>query len=615
MCGIVGYLGQGAKEQKLIQGLKRLEYRGYDSAGIALNTGIGKIKLLREKGNLSCLTGSIPDLLNTIDEPVISGIAHTRWATHGKPNEINAHPHLSQSGNIALVHNGIIENYQSLKNELIKQGYQFRSDTDSEVLVYLIEHHFEGDLLNAVQAALEFVEGTYGIAVISTLEPNKIIAAAKSSPLVIGLAENGTYIASDIAGVVHDTRNIIHMKDYDIAVLSKDNPPEFINLKDQNCVHNVTTIDFKPEDITKGDFEDFMLKEIHDQPETINNATRGRLVMEQGVAKLSGLNGTAHEIAKIKHIVIIASGTSRLAGLVGEYLIEQMTGIPVEVEYASEFRYRNPIIGNDTVVLALSQSGETADTLAALREAKLKGAKVFGIVNSVSSAIAREAGRGVYLHAGPEVSVASTKAFTSQVITLCLLGLLLGRSKRLSITDGQKIIEEINQLPEQIELVLSQTYQQVKKVAKKIKDVKNMFFIGRSYNYPVALEGALKLKEVSYIHAEGYEAAELKHGPIALLEHQTPVLAIMTKQVGYAKMVGTVKEVMARNAPLIILGTAGDENLSQFSDHVLTVPDCPEYLSPILNAVTLQLLAYEVAKNKGLNVDQPRNLAKSVTVE
>ncbi len=618
MCGIVGYIGKGVIQDKLTQGLQKLEYRGYDSAGMALSSYDNQLHLLKRKGNLSNLKQDLPDFVSSLPAPVISGIAHTRWATHGRPSEVNAHPHFSGDESIAVVHNGIIENYMQLKEELIQHGYIFKSETDTEILAHLIEHHYQDNIFEAVISALKLVEGAYGLAVVSSADPGVIVAARKSSPLIIGLAEDGAYIASDVVGVIQDTNKVIHLDDYDVAEVYPDKPPVIKNGKNgANGIKHpkITTIDFRQEEASKGKFEDYMLKEIYDQPDTIRNSTRGRLIEEKGLAKLSGMNGTAHEIGQIKKIVIIACGTSRFAGMVGEYAIEQFAGIPVEVEYASEFRYRNPVVDSDTVVLAVSQSGETADTLAALQEAKLKGAKVFGIVNSVSSAIAREAGRGIYLHAGPEISVASTKAFTSQVIVLLLLALLFGRTKHLSLTDGQQIVKEISQLPEKIEDILLNLHSKIKEVASYLKNFDHVFYIGRSYNYPTALEGALKLKEISYIHAEGYEAAELKHGPIALLEETTPVVAILNKQAGYEKMIGSVKEVMAREAPVICIGTEGDKQLDQLSKHVLLVPECPEYLSPVLNAVVMQLLAYEVAKAKGLNVDQPRNLAKSVTVE
>ncbi|MBF0236489.1 MAG: glutamine--fructose-6-phosphate transaminase (isomerizing) [SAR324 cluster bacterium] len=614
MCGIVGFVGNGVIPGRLLQGLQRLEYRGYDSAGMALCTEDSHLHILRRVGKLANLKNDTPEFLETIHSPIRGGIAHTRWATHGKPSEANAHPHLSQNGTIAVVHNGIIENYQTLKDQLIRQGFEFKSETDTEVLAHLIEYHYQGNLFSAVLSALNLVEGTYGIAVLNALEPNVLVAARKSSPLVVGLATEGNYVASDMVAMVQETQRVIHLDDYDVVLLSED-PPVITNLKNKIREYEVSTVDFHLDDVSKGNFEHFMLKEIHEQPDTIRNATRGRMDYETGNAKLNGLGCTAYDIAQIRHVTIVACGTSRYAGLVGEYLIETLAGITVDVEYASEFRYRNPVIMPGTVVLAISQSGETADTLAALMEAKLKGATVFGIVNSVSSAIAREAGRGIYLHAGPEISVASTKAFTSQVMVLTLLGLLLGRSSRHSLTEGQNLIREIEALPEKIEYILKNERPKIYQAAQYLKDFENVFYIGRSFNYPVALEGALKLKEISYIHAEGYESAELKHGPIALLDSRKPVLAIMSNQAGYEKIVGSVKEVMARDAPVICLGTEGNTTLSQYSPYVLSIPECPELLSPVLNTVVLQLLAYEVAVAKGLSVDQPRNLAKSVTVE
>ena len=615
MCGIVGYIGKGAIHNKLLQGLQRLEYRGYDSAGICLNTENFELKFIKRKGFLTNLKEGIPDFLKTIEHKVTSGIGHTRWATHGIPNEVNAHPHLSYHKMISVVHNGIIENYEVLKEELIRQGYEFRSETDTEVLSNLIEFHYKDDLFQAVCSALEHVAGAYGIAVQSKNEPDVLVAAGKSSPLIIGLSDEGNYVASDLIGVVQETQRVIHLVDNDVAVLSASGPPKIVNLKNEVQERQITTVDFHVKDVSKGDFEDYMLKEIHEQPDTVRNAIRGRMTEEDGCVKLSGLHGSAYELASIRHIIFVACGTSRLAGMVGEYFIENFAGVSIDVEYASEFRYRNPIIRPDTVVFAISQSGETADTLAALKEAKLKGAKVFGIVNSVSSAIAREAERGIYLHAGPEISVASTKAFTSQITVLYLLGILLGRSQRLSLSDGQTIIHEINAIPGKIEHILLTQRKKIYKAAQYLKNVEHIFYIGRSYNFPTALEGALKLKEISYIHAEGYEAAELKHGPIALLEEKTPVVAILTKQAGYEKMIGSVKEVLAREAPVICIGTEGNSQLKQISKFTLFIPDCPEYLSPLLNVVILQLLSYEVAKAKGLNVDQPRNLAKTVTVE
>lgn len=610
MCGIVGYIGHKNCVPILIEGLKRLEYRGYDSAGIGIiNTD--ECKVIKEKGKVSELEKLV------YREHVTSnlGIGHTRWATHGEPSMINAHPHINKDKTLFVIHNGIIENYLSLKKGLIEEGYQFVSETDTEVLAHLIDHYLKlkNSLFNAVRYALNEVEGTYGIAVIYKEEKDKIIVAKKGSPLVIGVGDKENFIASDVNALIAHTRQVVYLEDGEIAEVHAD----YFKTKtitDEEIIKEIKQVDIGIDDISKGGYPHYMLKEIMDQPESIYNSMRGRLVYDEGIAKLGGLQGYEERILNSRRILVSACGTSWHAGLVGEYMLEQYTGIPVEVDYASEFRYRNPIINKDDTVLFISQSGETADTLAALKEAKKKGALCLGICNVVGSSIARESHAGVYIHAGPEIGVASTKAFTSQLVVLSLITLLLARSKSMSLQEGQTIISELQTLPEKVEKILKQN-ELIEEIADKYLLAKNFLYLGRGFNFPVALEGALKMKEISYIHAEGYPAAEMKHGPIALIDYDMPVIFIATKDFVYDKVVSNIQEVKARKGRIIAIVNEDDTQIEKMVNHVIRVPETHNMLMPILTVIPLQLLAYHIAAKKGLNVDQPRNLAKSVTVE
>jgi glucosamine--fructose-6-phosphate aminotransferase (isomerizing) len=544
------------------------------------------------------------------------GIGHTRWATHGEPSDINAHPHASNDGSIALIHNGIIENFQAIRRTLEKLGYTFTSQTDSEALVHLIQEmkKVSGDLETAVRLALRQVDGTYGIAVISTQEPDKIIAARKGSPLIIGVGEEEHFIASDAAAIIPYTRHVVYLEDGEIAVLTKERF-ETKTIDNVDIVKQVQKVTFDIEEIEKGGYDHFMMKEIMEQPETLRNAMRGRVLLDEGNAKLSGLREVMLMLENAQRIIITACGTSWHAGLVGEYMLEQYAKVPVEVEYASEFRYRNPIIRPTDLVFVISQSGETADTLAALREAKKKGASVLGLCNVVGSTIARESQGGVYIHAGPEIGVASTKAFTSQLVVLSLITLLVSRQRgTVSAEQGAVIGNELLQLPDKVHSIVSNTAE-VERIAEEFKGTSNFLYLGRGFNFPVALEGALKLKEISYIHAEGYPAAEMKHGPIALIDENMPVVVIATKDSTYEKIISNIQEVKARKGKVIAIANDDDEHIRSLADHVITVPRTIEMLSPIINAIPLQLLAYYIAVKRGCNVDQPRNLAKSVTVE
>ena len=624
MCGIVGYIGKRNSpfdiHSILIGGIERLEYRGYDSAGIATieDTGLTVVKV----------KGRIRDLKSRLSKIQLTGnlgIAHTRWATHGEPSERNAHPHLDCSGKIALVHNGIIENCNALRELLESEGHIFKSETDTETLCHLIERFYKGDLVKATQEALALVEGAYAIAVICKDEPDKLVVARLGSPLVIGICGTGEYIvASDVPAILEHTRKVIYLNDEEMAVLTP-NGYRVMTTKNVEVKKSVEKITWSLEEIQKGGHPHFMLKEIYEQPNTIRDAMRGRLLEDEGKSKLGGLdtrierlNSTAFEqLLKAKRLIIVACGTSWHAGLIGEYLIENMGDLPVEVEYASEARYRNFIVDKDTVTLAISQSGETADTLAALREGHKRGATTLGLVNVVGSTIARETEAGVYLHAGPEIGVASTKAFTSQITVLALISLLLGREKRLiSLKRGQEIVRAMKKLPDQVKDILkSNSY--IKEIAKKYKDFRNFLYLGRGYNFPVALEGALKLKEISYIHAEGYPAAEMKHGPIALIDKNMPVvvLATDTNDEIYRKVLSNIEEVKSRKGTIIAVATKGNEKIKKIVDHVIYVPKTEDFLTPILTVIPLQLLAYHIAVLRGLDVDKPRNLAKSVTVE
>lgn len=611
MCGIVGYIGQKNSLPLLIDGLKRLEYRGYDSAGVAIlqnahlkvTKKAGKVNELEKATVSSGYTGTV-------------GIAHTRWATHGEPSDVNAHPHISNNGTIALIHNGIIENYQAIRKKLESLGYHFSSATDTETLVHLIQEmkKVAGDLETAVRLALRQVEGTYGIAVLSSQEPDKIIVARKGSPLIIGIGENEHFVASDASAIVPYTRHVVYLEDGEIAVL-KQSTFETKTNDNVDIIKQVQKITFDIEEIEKGGYDHFMLKEIMEQPETLRNAMRGRVLSEEGSAKLSGLSEVMHLLENAQRIILTACGTSWHAGLVAEYMLEQYARVPVEVEYASEFRYRNPIITPTDVLFLISQSGETADTLAALREAKSKGASVLGICNVVGSTIARESQGGVYIHAGPEIGVASTKAFTSQLVVLSLITLLIARQRKaISIDQGKEICNALLALPDKVQTMLNDT-SQIEHIAEEFHQTRNFLYLGRGYNFPVALEGALKLKEISYIHAEGYPAAEMKHGPIALIDENMPVVVIATKDSTYEKIISNIQEVKARKGRVIAVANDDDDHIRALADFVIAVPQTHEMLSPIVNVIPLQLLAYYIAVKRGCNVDQPRNLAKSVTVE
>ena len=592
----------------LIEGLKRLEYRGYDSAGIAMSNGHG-LETRKAKGKISMLEGLVN--VNPIHGSV--GIAHTRWATHGKPNECNAHPQVDCTNTIAVVHNGIIENFSALRKMLQMQGHTFKSETDTEVLAHLIEAAFDGKLEDAVIDALALVEGTYGIAVLSSKDPDKIVAARKGSPLLIGLGEGEFFVASDVAAILQHTRQVVYLDDGEMGVLTRDGY-EVLDLDARRVSKGVSRIDWSLDEIEKGGFDHFMLKEICEQPQTIQNTMRGRLVVEEGFSKLGGLNLSMDELKSIDQIIITACGTSWHSGLIGELYLEELARIRCEVEYASEFRYRNPIIDDTTLCVVISQSGETADTLAAMREAKRRGAKTLGLVNVVGSTIAREDDGGIYLHAGPEIGVASTKAFTSQVAALALLTLKLARLRNMSVVKGREVAEAMLALPAQIQTILDHA-SEVEKIAERFKDATNFLYLGRGYQFPVALEGALKLKEISYIHAEGYPAAEMKHGPIALIDSEMPVVFIAPHDAVFDKVVSNIQEVKARGGKVICITSQDEPVLEGMIDHEIRVPQTIDMLYPILTVIPLQLLAYYIAVKRGLNVDQPRNLAKSVTVE
>ena len=585
-----------------------MEYRGYDSAGVAVMNGAG-VETRKAAGKISRLEAALAA------SPVAgdTGIGHTRWATHGIPNECNAHPHVDCKGNIAVVHNGIIENSGTLKQGLEARGHEFASDTDTEVIAHLIEEAFDGNLEDAVIEALWQIEGTYGIAVVSSQDKNKIVAARKGSPLLIGLGDGEYYVASDVSAILAQTREVVYLDDGDIAVLTREGYT-LLNQRAQQMERGVSKIDWDLDQIERGGFDHFMLKEIFEQPATVENCMRGRLLPEQGTSKLGGLNMTDEELLRFDNILITACGTSWHSALIGEHMLESLARIPVEVEYASEFRYRNPIITDKTLCIVISQSGETADTLAAMREAKSRGARTYGIVNVVGSTIARESDGGIYVHAGPEIGVASTKAFTSQVIALLLFTLKLGRLRTLSVVDGREIIEEMQRLPQKIQSILDRA-PDIEKIAEEFKDAQNFLYLGRGYSFPTALEGALKLKEISYIHAEGYPAAEMKHGPIALIDERMPVVFITPHDSVFDKVVSNVQEVKARGGRVIAITTRDEDVLNGKLDYEFRIPETKDMLTPVLASVPLQLLAYYIAVKRGANVDQPRNLAKSVTVE
>lgn len=612
MCGIVGYLGKRKATPIILEGIKRLEYRGYDSSGIAIVDKNNQLKVFKKSGKIIELERGLPSP-DQVEGNL--GIAHTRWATHGKPTETNAHPHVCCHQKIALVHNGIIENYNNLRKKLESENHTFVSDTDTEVLVHLIEHfeHETKDLTSAVQEALKLVEGTYGIAVISSDYPGILIAARKGSPLILGIGKDEFFVTSDVSAIIIHTKKVIYLKDNELVTIENDHF-EITTLDNHIVKAKIAIVDWDVSSIDKGNFKHFMLKEIFEQPVSVGNAFRGRLVPELSTVRLGGLNMTGEELRRIKRLQIVACGTSWHAALIGKHIIESLARIPVDVEYASEYRYRNPIIPTYTPVFFISQSGETADTLAAMREAKAKGARVLGITNTVGSTIARESDGGIYIHAGAEIGVASTKAFTSQVTILTMLAVLLGRMRNLSPTFGAAFIAELQKIPAKIQEILDRN-DEIMTIAETLVDSKNALYLGRGVNFPVALEGALKLKEISYIHAEGYPAAEMKHGPIALIDENMPVVAIAPNDIIYDKIISNLQEVQARNGRIISIATEGDKRIIEHSEHVIFIPDTIPALQPLLSVIPLQLLAYHVANLRGLDVDQPRNLAKSVTVE
>ncbi len=614
MCGIVGYTGNKDAYPILIKGLQRLEYRGYDSAGVALMTS-DKINLYKCKGKVSDLEEF------TLDKDISGsmGIGHTRWATHGEPNTVNAHPHYSESENMVIIHNGIIENYAILKEGLIQRGYTFRSDTDTEVVIHLIEDIFinaKVSLEEAVRLALNEVVGAYAIVVMSKEHNRKLIAARKGSPLLVGVGENEFYLASDATPIIEYTKNVVYLDDEEIAIMEPGKELKIRTIKNQEITPYVQELQMELERLEKGGYDHFMLKEIHEQPRSIYDSLRGRMDVNTGRVSMAGIIDFEKKFMNAKRIIIVSCGTSWHSGLIGEYLIEEFARIPVEVEYASEFRYRNPIINEDDIVIAISQSGETADTLAAINLAKSKGATIFGVCNVVGSSIARATDAGAYTHAGPEIGVASTKAFTTQVSVLALIALTLGHRKgTLPEAEYRRMLSELEAIPEKVQIALDNVDEPIKKVSEKFHDVRNFLYLGRGFNFPVALEGALKLKEISYIHAEGYPAAEMKHGPIALIDEEMPVVVIATKNTSYEKIVSNIQEVKARKGKIIAIVTEGDTEVAKLADHVIEVPEVDDALSPLVSVIPLQLLSYYIAVLRGANVDQPRNLAKSVTVE
>ncbi len=618
MCGIVGYVGKHQAAPIILEGLRRLEYRGYDSAGLSVLCN-GELLTRKKKGKID---EGLAKLLKADAVSGQIGVGHTRWATHGPPSDENSHPHLDQSGHIAVVHNGVIENYDRIKERLLKEGHQFHSSTDTEVLAHLIGEHYAKvktqnsevhPLAQAVINALKEVIGTYGIAVVSSDHPGLIVGARRGSPLIIGVGDKENFLASDANAIVAHTRQVVYLNDYDVAEITADQF-NVTNLGSDTAKVQISQLEFSPEAAERGAFPHFMLKEIFEQPRTVENAIRGRIDPDEATARFGGLNMSTADLRAVDQMVLTACGTSWHAALVGEYLIEELAHIPVEVEYASEFRYRNAPLEKNTLVLAITQSGETADTLAAQREMMRRGHKALSICNVVGSTIAREADGGIYLHAGPEIGVASTKAFTSQVTALTLLALFMGRIRMLSSSRGMQLVRALEALPRQIESVLAQN-EQIKRIALKYAQAENFFFIGRQHNFPVALEGALKLKEISYIHAAGYPAGEMKHGPIALIDEKTPSVVVIPSDALYEKVVSNLQEIKARNGPLIALATEGNERLASQVDEIIYLPATLEQVFPLLAVVPLQLLAYHIAVARGCDIDKPRNLAKSVTVE
>jgi len=609
MCGIIGYIGNKNAVSIGLDGLKRLEYRGYDSAGIAA---------LEKSGGIFCekLAGRVANLEQRLQKKDINSnlaILHTRWATHGKPIDKNAHPHWDCKKEIFVVHNGIIENYKTLKEKLEREGHKFSSETDTEVLAHLIEKFFQAKLEIGVRKTLKLIKGTYGLAVISKNDPNKIVIARNGSPLLVGIGKNEYIVASDASAIINHTKKVVYLNDGEIGVITPDDFQIFTSNK-QLVKKDIQELEWSPEETKKGGYPHFMLKEIFEQPEAIENAIRGRLIGKEGLTKLGGLENIEEELRKIKRIIIIACGTSYYAGLIGEYMLEEYAGIPTEVEYASEFRYRKPVLDKDTAIIAISQSGETADTLAAIQETKRKGALTLGIVNVVGSTIARIIDAGVYNHAGPEIGVASTKAFVSQLAILTLLTLFLGRQRQMSLIMGERIAKELSQIPSLVKKILAKD-DQIRRIAKRYHKFDDFLYIARKYNYPIALEGALKLKEISYIHAEGYGAGEMKHGPIALIDENFPTVVVAPSDSVYEKMISNIEEIKARNGPVIAIATQGNKKIGKLVDEVIYIPKTLEILTPILSVIPLQLLAYHAGVLRGCDVDKPRNLAKSVTVE
>jgi glucosamine--fructose-6-phosphate aminotransferase (isomerizing) len=615
MCGIVGYIGHREAYPIVIKGLKRLEYRGYDSAGIMLCEN-SELKISKTKGKVSDLEEKSKSIATS---KATIGMGHTRWATHGVPNDVNSHPHVSNSGNLVIIHNGIIENYEPLKKELSKRGYTFTSDTDTEVLINLIEDvkkKEKGKLGKAVQIALNQVVGAYAICVFDKENPDEIIVARLGSPLAIGVGKEEFFVASDASPFIEYTSNAIYLEDEEMAIIRLHKPLKIRKIKDDTLVDPyIQELQMNLEQIEKGGYDHFMLKEIYEQPNVIKDTYRGRLHANEGIIQMAGIEDNLEKFLHAQRILIVACGTSWHAGLVAEYIIEEFTRIPVEVEYASEFRYRNPIINNSDVVIAISQSGETADTLAAIKLAKEKGAFVFGVCNVVGSSISRETHAGAYTHAGPEIGVASTKAFTTQITVLTMIALRLAKAKgTLSNSDFHRYLQELEVIPEKV-LEALECNDKAKEIAAMFQDAPNCLYLGRGYNFPVALEGALKLKEISYIHAEGYPAAEMKHGPIALIDEQMPVVVIAPKQGHYDKVVSNIQEIKSRSGKIIAVVTKGDTQVKELADHVIEIPETSDALSPLITTIPLQLLSYHIAVMRGCNVDQPRNLAKSVTVE
>lgn len=612
MCGIVGYIGHREAYPILIKGLKRLEYRGYDSSGVALLNH--ELKIFKKKGKVSELEEAVAD--SDISGSI--GIGHTRWATHGEPNDVNAHPHLSQEGNMAIIHNGIIENYSSLKKELMSRGHEFKSDTDTEVLIHLVEeiqHNTKCAFEEAVRLALGEVVGAYAIVIINKDEPNFMIGARKGSPMVLGIGDKEHFIASDAAPLVEYTKNVIYLNDGEIAII-KNNELTIKTIDNAVKTPYIQELEMNLEQIEKGGYDHFMIKEIFEQPRSVRDSFRGRISVSDNDIHMAGVTQFMDKLVNLKRMIIVGCGTSWIAGLVGEYLFEEIARIPTEVEYASEFRYRNPIINEDDFVIAISQSGETADTLAALELAKSRGATIFGICNVVGSSIPRISDAGAYTHAGPEIGVASTKAFTAQVTALSLMALAIAKKKgTINQEYFRKLSFELETIPDKIQKILDECESQIKYIAGEFKDAKNALYLGRGYGFPVALEGALKLKEISYIHAEGYPAAEMKHGPIALIDEEMPVVVIATQHSNYEKVVSNIQEVKARKGRVIAIATEGDDHIKTMADHVIYIPYCEECFLPLLAIVPLQLLSYYIAVMLDRNVDQPRNLAKSVTVE